>query len=161
MIVDIAFRFKDPEESLMALLQVVDSYPRTRFLVLDHHELKRPTLERSNLSLVEADSVFQCCFGTPSDDLMIVAAICDRDEGTVRHLITEAHRKRADGIRRAAADIDGVAGSVLLSLLKRGRWSFFEKLAEEPSESHKRARGRRTSKSHSSPLLKAAISGLV
>lgn len=154
--VDIAFSFRKPDRSLEALLQAVDNYPRTQFVVIDHHPLKQPANSRSNLTLIEVDSVYDCCFGTPSDELMAVAAICDGDGQTIRSRRSFEFEKRAIGVRRAAADMGGVAGPKLMGLLRLRQWDFFEALAEEPAEFHRQARGRRTANSLTSPLLKAA-----
>ena len=156
VIVDIAFNFRDPLRSLTAVLETIDNYPNTQFLIIDHHPLPQPERQRSNLSLVEVDSAYKCCFGPPSDELMVVAAICDRDEKTVRPRITPAFKKRAVGVRRAAADIFGLAGSQLLNLIRKRRWEFFEELAAEPPKFHLSVRGRRRTTSPVSPLIEAA-----
>ena len=161
VVVDIAFRFRDPVESLTSVLAVVDDHPETEFVIVDHHPLPGPDLARGNLLLIEARSAYDCCVGTPSDELMVVAAICDGDADAVRPLVSDTQKKRADGVRRAAADVRGVAGSRLLTLLDRRRWDFFEDLADEPSEYHKRVRGRRTARSLTSPLLEKAMAGKV
>lgn len=161
VVVDIAFRFKDPDQSLKAVLEVADRHLETQFVVIDHHPIKQPATLRSNLTLINADTVYQCCVGTPSEELMVVAAICDGDGKAVESRTKDIHVKLADGVRRAAADIGGVAGPKLLELLKRRQWDFFEHLADEPSDFHRRVRGRRTARSAASPLLKAAMAGQV
>lgn len=156
VVVDIAFKFKDPTQSLKAVLDVVDHNPDTYFVIVDHHPVPHPKRSRPNLSLVEARSAYDCCLGTPSDELMVIAAICDGDGAMVGSRISDVQRKRADGVRRAAADMAGVAGSTLIKLLELRRWDFFENLADEPEEFHRRARGRRTTRSQASPMLEAA-----
>jgi hypothetical protein len=59
------------------------------------------------------------------------------------------------GVRRAAADINGMVGAKLLSFLRLRKWEFFESLAEEPNEYHRNVRGRRTANGLESPLLEA------
>ena len=156
VIVDIAFSFKCPARSLDALLEVVDSSPDTRFVVVDHHPLLFPTSERPNLTLVQATSVFDCCYGRPSEELMVPAAICDGDAAAVRPRITETFEKWAVGMRRAAADRTGLAGSKLMALLKRSRWDLLEALAAEPKHLHSSVRGLRRSSCLPSPALNAA-----
>ena len=155
-VVDIAFSFRDPKRSLKTVVQVADDHPATQFVVIDHHPLKLPPRPRPNLKLVEVSSAYDCCVGTPSDDLMVVAAICDRDETSVRSRLTMLMKKRAIGVRRAAADTCGVAGPNLLMLLRDRRWDFFEALADEPADFHILARGRRRACSADSPMLEAA-----
>ena len=161
VVVDIAFRFKNPVQSLMAVLVVADAHPDTHFLIVDHHPLPSPDQPRPNLSLVETSNAYYCCVGTPSDELMVLAAICDGDGEAVRSRTSHAQEKRAAGVRRAAADMGGIAGPKLLGLLARRRWDFFEDLADEAPEFHKRVRGRRTTRSLTSPLLEAANAGMV
>ena len=159
-IVDIAFSFSDPDNSLEAVLQVTDNHPRTQFIVVDHHALKQPAMPQPNLRLVEVRSVYDCCVGVPTDELMVVAAICDGDGKAVRSRTTVEFKKRAIGIRRAAAD-SGIAGSRLLSLIHWRRWEYFEALADEPADSHMSARGRRRACSSNSPMLEAARAGAI
>ncbi len=157
--VDIAFSFQDPLRSLETVLTTVDSNQTTQFVVIDHHPLMQPKAPRPNLTLLEADSVYQCCFGPPTDELMVVAAICDGDEKSVLSRISPKFEKRAKGVRRAAADTQGLAGTKLLRLLRHRQWKFFEALAEEPSEFHVTARGRRRGSLPNSPMLEAAKAG--
>ena len=159
VVVDIAFSFRNPTQSLDSLLQTVDRHPSTHVVVIDHHPLKRSSRPRTNLTMVEVKSVYDCCLGTPSDELMVVAATCDGDGKAVRSRTSDQFIKRALGVRRAAADMHSMVGSRLLSLLRGRRWEFFESLAEEPVEFHRTVRGRRTSSSPRSPLLEAAKNG--
>lgn len=160
VVVDIALNFRDPLRSLRPILRTVDNHPHTRFIIIDHHPLRQPRQPRPNLSLVEVESAYECCFGDPSEELMVVAAICDRNENAVRERITPEFKKRALGVRRAAADILGLAGSQLLNLIRNRRWEFFEALADEPTEFHLTVRGRRTANSPVSPLIEAAKAGI-
>lgn len=155
--VDIAFNFKNPIVSLRAIVETAATNSGTEFVIVDHHPLLRPRRVPQNLKLIEVKRVYDCCLGPPSDDLMVVAAICDGEKWSVCDKATEIHEKRALGVKRAAADIGGLAGVGLLRLLSKRHWSFFEALAEEPNCCHQRARGRRTSKSLPSPLLQSAV----
>ena len=158
LVVDVAFDFRNPDRSLEAVLGTALAYPSTDFLIIDHHPLKQPASPLPNLTLVDVDSVYHCCFGEPSEELMVVAAICDGDGARVRSKSSPQLEKRAVGVRRAAADRD-VAGARLMNLLRQRRWDFFEALAEEPAHFHQTVRGRRTSKSLASPLLQTVIAG--
>ena len=161
VVVDIAFSFREPLRSLESLLQTVRRHQLTQFIVIDHHPLMGTTEIPANLRLIEVESAYECCLGVPSDDFMVVAAICDGDGKVVRSRISNIFVKRALGIRRAAADVEGMVGTRLSSLLRSRKWEFFESLAEEPAEFHRNARGRRTSKSLISPLLEAAKNGAI
>lgn len=160
IVVDIAFSFKEPSASLEHVLSVAAVFPNTDFYIIDHHPLERPAKPRPNLELVEVPSPYHCCFGPPSNELMVLAEICDGDERAVADLMSLKSRVRAIGIQRAAADIEGVAGKRLLQLLKRRDWTFFEDLAEEPARNHLTVRGRRHPNSRHSPLLSVATSVL-
>ena len=156
VIVDIAFDFRNPDSSLAAALRTVDGYPDTHFIVIDHHPLKQPETPRSNLTLIEVDSAYDCCIGLPSLELMALAAICDGHTKAVPSGIPVEFKRRAIGVRRAAADINGFAGYRLLAILRRRQCDFFEALAAEPSEFHATVRGRRTQRCLKSPILEAA-----
>ena len=151
VVVDIAFKFRDPADSLARLLDVSDSRPQTQFIVIDHHPLLVPDEPRRNLQLIEVEDPYDCCLGDPNPELMQVAALCDGAPTAVTS--TELLRKRALGVKRAAADRNGVVGNRLLQLIRDRRWDFFEALSEEDREMHKSARGIRAASSKSSPLL--------
>ena len=154
--VDIAFRFRDPCDSLARLLDVSDRQPNKQFIAIDHHPLVRPGRTRQNVQLFEVSDPYNCCLGIPDPDLMQVAALCDGSPTTVAP--TPLLRRRALGVKRAAADVSGVAGDGLLELIRERRWDFFEALAEEDHEMHRSARGIRRSASKTSPLLEFARS---
>ena len=154
--VDIAFRFRDPGDSLDRLLAVSDRQSQEHFIVIDHHPLVHPSSPRKNVQLVEVSDPYDCCFGSPNPELMQIAALCDGASTSV--MPTPLLRKRALGVRRAAADLYGVAGNRLLELIRSRRWDFFEALAEEDQEMHRSARGIRRSSNAVSPLLEYARS---
>ncbi len=155
--VDLAFSFKSPHESLQAVLTICRRYPATQFMIIDHHPLQTPRTPLANLSLISVKRVYDCCFGTPSDEFMAVASICDGGVIVSPPYLRARHLKRALGLKRAVADAN-LCGEKLLGLLRQRRWSFFEALAEEPPEFHRAFRGRRTSTSFASPLLTAIAS---
>lgn len=152
--VDIAFDFKDRAGSLAQLLDVSDRHLQTQFIVLDHHPLAHPQIPRQNVQLVEVADPYDCCLGAPDSELMEVAALCDGAPTAI--VPTPSLRKRALGVKRAAADITGVAGDGLLQLIRERRWDFFEALADEDRAMHLSARGMRRSVSEPSPLLEYA-----
>ena len=137
--VDIAFRFRDPSDSLARLMDISDQQAHKQFIVIDHHPLLLPQNPRKNVLLHEVSDPYECCLGAPDSDLMQVAALCDGSPTTV--VPTPLLRRRALGVKRAAADVGGVAGDGLLKLIRERRWDFFEALADEDHEMHRSARG--------------------
>ena len=121
--VDIAFRFRDPSHSLDRLLEVSDRQPDKQFIAIDHHPFVHPQSPRQNVLLVEVTDPFDCCLGVPDPDLMRVAAICDGSSTEVTP--TPQLMRRALGVKRAAADVRGVAGDGLLELIRERQWEFF------------------------------------
>ena len=156
VIVDIAFRFRDPDESLSHLLAVSDRQPDKQFIAIDHHPFVCPQSPRSNVLLVSVDDVYDCCLGVPDPELMEVAALCDGSRTKVDP--TSRLSSRALGIKRAAADVAGIAGDGLLALIGDRRWDFLEALAKEDRDMHRSARGIRRKSSQASPLLEYARS---
>ncbi len=151
--VDIAFRFRDPSDSLARLLGVADRQPHKQFIAVDHHPLG-PHNPRQNVILREVSDPYDCCLGVPNPELMQVAALSDGSPTTIAS--TPLLRRRALGVKRAAADVRGAAGDGLLGLIRDRRWDFFEALADEDKELHRTARGIRCLSSETSPLLEYA-----
>jgi hypothetical protein len=156
VVVDIAFKFRDPLESLTRLLEASDHHPHKQFVVIDHHPLIQPTSPRGNVQLIEVTDPYDCCLGEPEPELMEVAALCDGAPTAI--VATPLLRKRALGVKRAAADVNGVAGDGLLELIRQRRWDFFEALADEDREMHRSTRGFRRPSNKTSPLLEYARS---
>ena len=102
--VDIAFSFREPEKSFNSLLSAARANRQTHFVAIDHHPMLRPQRRLANLDVVSVSSAYDCCLGEPSDELMLVAALCEGERSKYRDRITERHTKRAIGVRRAAAD---------------------------------------------------------
>ena len=155
IVVDIAFRFRDPSDSLTRLLNVSDRHPRKQFIVIDHHPLMHPPRYRENVQLIEVADPYDCCLGVPEPELMQVAALCDGSPTAVTP--APLLKKRALGVKRAAADVS-VAGDRLLKLIRERQWSFFEALADEDHEMHRSARGFRRTSSEASPMLECVRS---
>ena len=154
--VDIAFSFKSPRDSLDAVIATCRSHPEILFIIIDHHPLLKPNRQPSNLRLIDVNSVYECCLGAPSSELMAVASICDGGVVVSPKHVRRRHLKRALGLKRAVAD-SNLAGDRLLALLRQRRWRILEALAEEPPEFHKIVRGRRSSLGFASPLLTALL----
>ena len=149
--VDIAFRFRDRQHSLDRLLQVSDQLLDKQFIAIDHHPFVHPDSRRRNVHLIEVEDAYDCCLGPPNPELMQVAAICDGSSTAVEP--TRILTKRALGVKRASADVNGVSGEALLQLIRERRWEYFEALAEEDLDMHRTARGIRRRANNPSPLL--------
>jgi len=155
-IVDIMFNRKDPGRSIEAFFTRAESEPDRRFLLIDHHTFDLPNKRPKNIEIRFVDKVYECCYGPPSD-LMLIASVCDNDEKPVKERITDVHRKRARGVKRAVSDKFGLAGRPTLQLIKDGAWDVFESLADEPREYHRTFYGNRIeSRAPTSPILKVA-----
>lgn len=154
VIVDIAFRFRDPTESLDRLLAVANQNLHKQFIAIDHHPFVHPESPRPNILLIEVNDPYDCCLGAPDPELMQVAALCDGAPTAIAP--TPLLKKRALGVKRAAADVRGIAGEILLKLIRQRRWDFFEALAGEEKDMHRSARGMRRRASKVSPLLEYA-----
>ena len=155
VIVDVAFRFRDPTESLEQLLMVADQNPQKQFIAIDHHPFVHPQTPRRNILLIDVDDPYNCCLGEPDPELMQVAALCDGAPTVIAP--TPLLKRRALGVKRAAADVRGIAGDTLLQLIRQRRWDFFEALADEDKDMHRSARGMRRRASKVSPLLEYAM----
>jgi len=153
--VDLAFNPKVPMQSCDSLSHHASEFPSTRFLIIDHHPLPSGDWLPENVTLVQTDSVYNCCYGAPND-LMVVASICDKDEEPVGNLILPSHRILAEGINRAAADKKGVGGAKLVSILRNKEWAWVFALGTEPATSHRTYFGSRTGSSIPSAALEIA-----
>lgn len=153
--VDIMLNFRNPVRSIDAIAARAVQEPGRQFVLIDHHPVENLPSLPENVALYFTPTVFGCCYGPP-DELMIIAAICDRDERPVEDLILPIHRHRALGISRAAVDFGGVSGPGLLGLIESKRWDVVEALADEPREAHRTVRGRRPKSVETSPALSNA-----
>ena len=153
--VDIMLNYKSPRESFDRIVDRAIRYPDHLFVVIDHHPVRDLPAPPSNVQIKFSDAVYDCCFGPPSD-LMIMASICDRDEQPVKERITDVHRRRALGVTRAAADRGGLAGELLIKLLEAGRWQILEALGQEDKRLHRTVRGVRVAANGETAALQAA-----
>ena len=91
------------------------------------------------MTLRFVERAYECCYGEPGQ-LMVIAALCEGEEMSVQGRATVDDRRRAIGIRRAAAD-RRVLASVVVECLARRKWSLFEDLADEPVVIFSRSNG--------------------
>ena len=155
VVVDIMFHPTNHLRSYEALISRVSKTPTTNFVVIDHHPVHDIPKVPNNLDLKFVSDVFNCCYGKPTD-LMVIAAICDKDEASVKSRITDLHRKRAIGIKRAVSDRYALVGGSTLRLIEDRAWGVFEQLADEPAAYHRTFYGNRVAKKPESPLLQLA-----
>ena len=155
IVVDIMFHPTNPQRSYEALFNRVRMQQHTKFIVIDHHPVHNISKQPKNLTLDFVEDVFDCCYGEPTE-LMILAAICDKDETAVKSRITDLHRKRAIGIKRAVSDRRALAGRPTLKLIEDRAWGIFEQLADEPAAFHRTFYGNRVAKKPDSPLIQLA-----
>ncbi len=155
VVVDIMFNARNPISSYHALAARVAAEPDRQFVVIDHHPVSQLPASPHNLDIRFVRSVYACCYGDPSE-LMLLAAICDHDEQPVKARLTDLHKKRAKGVKRAVTDYPGLAGKPTLKLIGDRAWAVFETLADEPAEFHRTMYGRRTKRDSQSPLLQVA-----
>lgn len=157
--VDIMFHRKEPTDTLQRLSDKAEKHPDVDFVVIDHHPQCMPAELSSvpaNLSIRPVQRVYDCCFGPPTDEFMVPAALCENEDETVQDRSTGKHRVRAVGVARAAADRGGLAGEKLIKLLASQNWSLIEGLGREEPEEHRFVRGIRPKNDPPSPALQEA-----
>jgi len=154
LFVDLMLHPSDPGDSVRALASLAVDCPDKTFIVIDHHPMLGLPALPDNAGIWFSPAVYTCCFGEP-DWMMVVAAICDADEGPVAPMVNATMRHLALGVQRAAAD-SMLSGDSLLRLLENDRWDIIEAIADEPPEFHRRARGRRVANQLPSKALRLA-----
>lgn len=155
--VDLMLRPQTPNISLFALTEFCEVNSDCLFIMIDHHPIGGLPAVPANLQIWFTSTVYTCCFGPPSE-LMLVASICDKDAEPVNGLLKTVHHLRALGVSRAAADRSGLAGSGLLQLLAHDKWDLLESLGEEDPMLHRTAWGNRLTRLPVSDALIAARS---
>lgn len=153
--VDLMFSPATFIEEAAALTSCAASHPDKRFYVIDHHPLPLGRLyAAANVRAVYRPDVFECCVGLPSG-LMIVAALCERQNETVGNLKNEFHTVVARGMKRAAAPGSVIPGEVLMKVIAGRRWDLIAAVGSEEPSYHRLVRGRRSPNQELSPALKA------
>ncbi len=154
--VDIMFHSHFVSDSIEALTELARKYPEKNFSCRDHHEIGMDHVLPDNLSIQFSSTVFECCFGEPSE-LMLIAAICDYEPEPVLEHLQPIHYLRARGVQRAAADYSRLAGVNLMALLRNDCWDIIEEIALEDDHHHKTVRGIRPKSTPPTRGLKRAI----
>ncbi len=152
--VDLMFAPASFAEEAGALIDFVSSYPDKKFFLFDHHPLPLRRLEAAkNLRVIYRPEVFDCAIG-PRSGMMVVAAICEKQQAQVADIRDSTHEVLAEGMRRAAALGGDLNGDKLLALLRANCWSELLELGYDAREHHKLPRGRRPSEYERSPALR-------
>jgi hypothetical protein len=131
--------------------------PNKRFFLIDHHPLPYRRLAIvPNVRAIYRPEVFDCVFG-PRSGMMVVAAICERQQADVREIREPWHDLLALGVRRAAAPGGSLGGDALLSLMRNDRWDVLADIGSEESSYHRMVRGRRIGNSPQVGAMAAAL----
>jgi hypothetical protein len=139
-----------------ALVKLANLYTRKRFFVMDHHPLPQRRLSAAgNIRVAYRPNVADCTFG-PRSGLMVLAALCEKQDRQVEEILTPDYRTLVLGLRRAAAPGGGLAGPTLLNLLQADRWDLIFAVGKEDKASHQNVRGIRLARSEPSPALAVA-----
>ena len=142
--VDLMFAPNSFYEEAKALTHFVDTHSKTRFFLLDHHPLPLRLLSSaSHLRVLYRPDVFDCAIG-PRSGMMVVAALCERQNSKVADIKEDIHDILAIGMRRAAALGGDLPGNKLLALLRANCWSEIRQLGEDDRKFHRLPRGRRS-----------------
>ena len=142
--VDLMFSPNSFAEEAEALKNFVGDYSKKRFFLVDHHPLPlRLLASAENLRVLYRPDVFECTIG-PRSDMMIVAALCEKQGSWVADIREPAHDTIEIGMRRAAAIGGDLPGERLLALLRADCWAGISMLGRDDREHHRLPRGRRS-----------------
>lgn len=143
-------------EEASALVAFASARPAKKFFLIDHHPFPLRRLEKAdNVRMIYRRDVFDVAFG-PRSEMMVVAALCEKQRKEVADIVTPLHEQLAVGMRRAAAHGGDLPGEKLLALLRANRWTELLDLASEDKAEHWLPRGRRVAGHVPSAALVAA-----
>lgn len=141
--VDLMFGPMSYIEEARALTEFAQDHPEKRFFLIDHHPLPLRRLSAAdNLRVLYRPDVLECAIG-PRSGMMVVAALCERQDDEVADIKEPVHETIAVGVRRAAALGGPLPGEKLLALLKADRWDELLQLGADDPKHHYLPRGRR------------------
>lgn len=151
--VDLMFAPDSCSEEADALTSFVCARPEKRFFLIDHHPLPLNRLRQAaNLRVSYRPDVCECSIG-PRTGMMVVAALCERQDEEVAGVKREVHAALCVAMRRAAALGGRLSGNKLLCLLSANRWDQLLRLSEEDPRFHRLRRGLRSSAQSRSEAL--------
>ena len=152
--VDLMFSPNSFTEEAAALTNFVGDYSKKKFFLVDHHPLPlRLLTPAENLRVLYRPEVFECTLG-PRSDMMVVAALCEKQASWVADIRLPTHDTIAVGMRRAAAIGGDLPGESLLALLRADCWDGISMLGRDDREFHWLPRGRRSPTRPPSETLK-------
>ena len=152
--VDLMFSPNSFTEEAEALTNFVGDYSKKKFFLVDHHPLPlRLLASAENLRVLYRPDVFECALG-PRSDMMVVAAIYEKQRSWVADIRSPVHDTMEVGMRRAAAIGGDLPGESLLALLRADCWAGIAMLGREDREFHSLPRGRRSPTRPPSEILK-------
>lgn len=154
LFVDLMFAPASCGEEADALVRFANERPTKRFFVLDHHPLPLARLAgASNIRAIYRRDVIDCTFGPP-EPMMIVAALCEKQDTRAWDICSRVDEVIALGMKRAAALGGPLPGAKLLSLLQHGQWTALKELGLEAADMHRLPRGRRSAHNPPSAVLR-------
>jgi hypothetical protein len=140
--VDLMFAPDSCRAEAEALVDFVRARPDKAFFLIDHHPLPLRRLEQAkNLRVSYRPDVFECAVG-PKSGMMVVAALCEKQEDRVADVTLPVHTVLATGMKRAAALGGPLPGEKLLALLRSDCWASLAELGAAGRENHRLPRGR-------------------
>ena len=152
--VDLMFSPNSFAEEAKALTNFVGDYSKKKFFLVDHHPLPlRLLAPAENLRVLYRPDVFECTLG-PRSDMMVVAALCEKQGSWVADIREPIHDTIEVGMRRAAAIGGDLPGESLLALLRANCWAGISMLGRDDREFHRLPRGRRSPTRPPSEILK-------
>lgn len=120
--VDLMFAPKSFPEEAAALVDLANRYPAKLFVVIDHHPLPEARLSAApNIRTVYRPNVSDCTVG-PRTDLMVLAAIDEKQGEYVKDRIKDHFDTLVKGLRRASAAGTELQGRNLTALIRHNCW---------------------------------------
>ena len=137
-----------------ALTDFVQSHPKKKFFLVDHHPIPLNRLEMAdNLRAVYRSDVAECVIG-PRTGMMAVAALCEPQPSPAKSIKEPLLRDLAKGMRRAAVLGGSLEGEKLSALLRADRWDGLLELSHDDQKFHPMPRGRRPKNAPTSKVTK-------
>lgn len=130
-------------EESSALVQLAKRNSEKTFIVIDHHPLPTSRLsEADNIRCVYRPHVVECTIG-PRSDLMVLAAMDEKQDHLVEHRIKDYYPVLVQGLKRAAARGGPLQGKLLGLLIRHDMWDTLFELGADDKAYHRIVRGNR------------------
>lgn len=139
--VDLMFAPKSFPEEAAALVGLAKRHAEKRFIIIDHHPLPEARLsEAPNVRTIYRPSVVDCTIG-PRTDLMVLAAIDEKQAEDVADRIKDHFETIVCGLRRASAGGSEMQGRNLSALIRFNCWAVIHQLGLDDPQYHRLVRG--------------------